>query len=107
MKKTAIGERINAFIAYKRSLGYVYDTQERYLKHYQRHMEENFSWLGRKPAPDIRFPASFCLGYHKPLGKRRNRCKCHDSLPDAVYGAQLYETYLVLLQIRARFLCGL
>lgn len=31
MKKAAIGERIDDFIAYKRSLGYVYDTQERYL----------------------------------------------------------------------------
>lgn len=45
MKKTAIGERIDAFIAYKRSLGYVYDTQERYLKHYQRHMEEQYPYL--------------------------------------------------------------
>ena len=39
MRKTTIGEKINDFIAYKRSLGYVYDTAERYLKHYQRHME--------------------------------------------------------------------
>lgn len=45
MKKAAIGERIDAFIAYKRSLGYVYDTQERYLKHYQRHMEEQYPHL--------------------------------------------------------------
>ena len=45
MKKATIGERIDAFIAYKRSLGYVYDTQERYLKHYQRHMEEQYPHL--------------------------------------------------------------
>lgn len=45
MRKAAIGERIDAFIAYKRSLGYVYDTQERYLKHYQRHMEEQYPHL--------------------------------------------------------------
>ena len=45
MKKATIGERIDAFIAYKRSLGYVYDTQERYLKHYQRHMEEQYPYL--------------------------------------------------------------
>ncbi|MCC8128313.1 MAG: tyrosine-type recombinase/integrase [Clostridiales bacterium] len=45
MKKAAIGERIDDFIAYKRSLGYVYDTQERYLKHYQRLMEEQYPHL--------------------------------------------------------------
>lgn len=45
MKKATIGERIDAFITYKRSLGYVYDTQERYLKHYQRHMEEQYPYL--------------------------------------------------------------
>lgn len=45
MKKTTIGERIDAFITYKRSLGYVYDTQERYLKHYQYHMEEQYPHL--------------------------------------------------------------
>jgi integrase/recombinase XerD len=40
-----IGKRIDSFISYKRSLGYVYDTQERYLKHYQKYMEENFPHL--------------------------------------------------------------
>lgn len=45
MKKATIGERIDAFIAYKRSLGYVYGTQERYLKDYQRHMEEQYPHL--------------------------------------------------------------
>lgn len=45
MKNATIGERIDTFIAYKRSLGYVYDTQERYLKHYQRHMEEQYPHL--------------------------------------------------------------
>lgn len=34
-----------AFITYKRSLGYVYDTQERYLKHYQRYIEEKYPHL--------------------------------------------------------------
>ena len=45
MRKTTIGEKIDGFIAYKRSLGYVYDTAERYLKHYQRHMEEQYPHL--------------------------------------------------------------
>lgn len=45
MKKATIGERIDDFITYKRSLGYVYDTQERYLRHYQRHMEERYPHL--------------------------------------------------------------
>lgn len=45
MRKTTIGEKIDGFIAYKRSLGYVYDTAERYLKHYQRHMEERYPHL--------------------------------------------------------------
>lgn len=45
MKKTTIGEKIDNFITYKRSLGYVYDTPVRYLKHYQRHMEEQYPHL--------------------------------------------------------------
>ena len=45
MKKATIGERIDDFIAYKRSLGYVYDTQERYLKHYQHLMEGQYPHL--------------------------------------------------------------
>lgn len=45
MTSTAIGTRIDEFIAYKRSLGYVYDTQERYLKHYQTHMDVNYPLL--------------------------------------------------------------
>jgi integrase len=45
MRATSIGEKINAFIAYKRSLGYVYGTPERYLRHYQNHMEETYPHL--------------------------------------------------------------
>ena len=45
MRKVVIEEKIDAFIAYKRSLGYIYDTQERYLKHYQRHMKEQYPHL--------------------------------------------------------------
>lgn len=44
-RPTALGEKIDAFISYKRSLGYVYDTQERYLRHYQCHMEETYPCL--------------------------------------------------------------
>jgi len=40
-----ISEQIADFIAYKRSLGYVYDTQERYLKRYQEHMENEYPHL--------------------------------------------------------------
>lgn len=45
MTGQTIGDRIESFITYKRSLGYVYDTQERYLRHYQNHMEETFPHL--------------------------------------------------------------
>jgi integrase len=45
MTPTTIGEKINAFIAYKRSLGYAYDTPERYLRHYQNHMAEAYPHL--------------------------------------------------------------
>lgn len=45
MTPTTIGEKINAFIAYKRSLGYAYDTPERYLRHYQNHMAESYPHL--------------------------------------------------------------
>ena len=54
MKKLSIADRIDAFIRYKRSLGYVYDTGERYLRHYQHHMEEQFPdlVLPDKPSTD-------------------------------------------------------
>ncbi len=54
MKKISIADRIDTFISYKRSLGYVYDTQERYLRHYQHHMEERFPdlLLPDKPSTD-------------------------------------------------------
>ena len=54
MKKLSIADRIDAFIRYKRSLGYVYDTQERYLRHYQHHMEGQFPdlVLPDKPSTD-------------------------------------------------------
>lgn len=45
MRITSIGEKIDSFVAYKRSLGYVYDTPERYLRHYQKHMEEAYPHL--------------------------------------------------------------
>ncbi len=45
MKPATLGEKLDAFITYKHSLGYVYDTQERYLRHYQYHMEETYPHL--------------------------------------------------------------
>lgn len=45
MKKAPIGEKMDDFITYKRSLVYAYDTPEQYLKHYQRHMEEQYPHL--------------------------------------------------------------
>jgi len=45
LKNTSIGEKIDAFITYKRSLGYVYDTPKRHLKHFQRYLEENYPLL--------------------------------------------------------------
>ena len=36
---------LEEFLLYKHSLGYVYDTQERYLRHYRYHMEETYPHL--------------------------------------------------------------
>lgn len=69
MKKATIGERIDAFIAYKRSLGYVYDTQERYLKHYQHHMEEQYPNLD---LPDKASTDCFLDQYQGQLGGMYN-----------------------------------
>lgn len=46
MKNNSLSEKINEFIAYKRSLGYVYEKPERILNHYRRHMEEEYPCLG-------------------------------------------------------------
>ncbi len=40
MEVTSINDKVDNFIKYKRSLGYVYATQERYLRHYKKHMNE-------------------------------------------------------------------
>ena len=61
MRKTTIGEKIDGFIAYKRSLGYVYDKAERYLKHYQRHMEEQYPHLD---LPDKESTDCFLVFFH-------------------------------------------
>lgn len=60
-----IGMRIDSFISYKRSLGYIYDTAERYLKHYQTHMEENFPQL---QLPDKESTESFLNNYQGQSG---------------------------------------
>ena len=65
MKKTTIGEKIDDFIMYKRSLGYVYDTAERYLKHYQRYMEEQYPHLD---LPDKNSTDSFLDKYKGKTG---------------------------------------
>ena len=56
MTGKTIGDQIDRFISYKHSLGYVYDTQERYLRHYQKHMEEAFPHL---TLPDKKSTDSF------------------------------------------------
>ena len=45
MKNTSLSEKIDAFITYKRSLGYVYEKPELILNHFKRHMEENYTYL--------------------------------------------------------------
>lgn len=45
MIEQTIGEKIDGFIAYKRKLGYVYDTQEYYLLRYKKYMEGKFPYL--------------------------------------------------------------
>ena len=48
MISSCISDKIDAFINYKRSLGYIYDTPERYLMNYKKHMEEFY--------PDLQLP---------------------------------------------------
>jgi integrase len=45
LKNTSLSEKIDAFITYKRSLGYVYEKPELILNHFKRHMEENYPYL--------------------------------------------------------------
>lgn len=45
MTEKTIAEKISDFISYKHSLGYVYDTQERYLRHYREHMDQFYPEL--------------------------------------------------------------
>ena len=42
MKETLIGRRIDEFISYKHSIGYVYERQEQRIREYQRYMEEHY-----------------------------------------------------------------
>ncbi len=42
MKTETMESLINRFVAYKRNTGYVYGTQEHYLKHYLEHVREKF-----------------------------------------------------------------
>lgn len=42
MKETLIGRRIDEFISYKHSIGYVYERQEQHIREYQRYMEEHY-----------------------------------------------------------------
>lgn len=65
MKDSTIAEKIDAFIAYKRSLGYVYDTAERYLRHYQAHVEAFFPNL---QLPDKASTDSFLDKYQGQSG---------------------------------------
>lgn len=65
MKDPTIAEKIDAFLAYKRSLGYVYDTAERYLRNYQTHMEACFPDLA---LPDKASTDSFLDKYQGKAG---------------------------------------
>jgi len=65
MTNQTIGKRIDCFISYKRSLGYVYDTAERYLKRYQKHMEKNYPHL---KLPDKGSTDSFLDEFQGQLG---------------------------------------
>lgn len=42
MTETLIGKRIDEFIAYKHSMGYVYERHEQHIREYQRYMEEYY-----------------------------------------------------------------
>lgn len=68
-EKTTIGEKIDDFITYKHSLGYIYDTPERYLKHYQCTMEEHYPYLD---LPDKKSIDCFLDKYKGQIGGSYN-----------------------------------
>lgn len=65
MKNMLLSERIDAFISYKRSLGYMYDTPERHLKNFQHHMEKFYPCLN---IPDKSSTDSFLALYQGQTG---------------------------------------
>lgn len=65
MTEKTIAEKISDFISYKHSLGYVYDTQERYLRHYREHMDQFFPEL---LLPDKESTDSFLNNYQGQTG---------------------------------------
>ena len=89
MRKTTIGEKIDGFIAYKRSLGYVYDTAERYLKHYQRHMEERYPHLD---LPDKESTDCFLDQYKGQAGGLYNAMGPSEGVLQVSVPAGIYES---------------
>lgn len=92
MKKTTIGEKIDDFIMYKRSLGYVYDTAERYLKHYQRHMEEQYPHLD---LPDKNSTDSFLDKYKGKTGGLYNAIAPLREFVRYLFQLGYMDTYLI------------
>ena len=92
MKKTTIGEKIDGFITYKRSLGYVYDTPERYLKHYQRHMEEQYPHLD---LPDKKSTDCFLSKYKEQTGGLYNAMATLREFSRYLFQLGYMDAYLV------------
>ena len=65
MTERTLKQKMDSFIAYKHSLGYVYDTQEGYLRNYLNHMEELFPHLN---IPDKESTDSFLDKYKGQSG---------------------------------------
>lgn len=92
MKKTTIGEKIDGFITYKRSLGYVYDTPERYLKHYQRHMEKQYPHLD---LPDKKSTDCFLNKYKEQTGGLYNAMATLREFSRYLFQLGYMDAYLV------------
>ena len=92
MRPTTISEKINEFIAYKRSLGYVYDTPERYLRHYQDHMAEKYPHLD---LPDKESTDRFLNNYQGQSGGLYNAMAPLREFSRYLFKIGYREAYLV------------
>ena len=92
MKNASISERLEAFISYKRSLGYLYDTAERILGHYKEHMLEKYPHL---TLPDKASTDSFLEMYKGQSGGLYNVIAVLREFTRYLYKLGYNEAYLI------------